>query len=243
VKTYALSSSKSPGCKTIPVAVLDYSSAKALHYIETDHLGTPRVVIEQDRNLAVWIWPITGEAFGNTPPNEDPDGDGKTFTLDMRFPGQRYDSVSGLYYNYFRDYEPGTGRYTQSDPIGLDGGLSTYGYVEGNPFLYFDSEGTEPKYQTPPNPNKKPAPEHRQQSGERQRNIGHEKGEEHSRKPKGQRGVRGGRGARGIGAILVLDYVLDNICDIKPDAFFCEYEEYREEICHEIKKHEKEPEK
>jgi len=125
-----------------PVAVLDYqNNANALHYIESDHLGTPRVVIEQDRNLAIWTWPIAGEAFGNTPPDEDPDGDGKRFTLDMRFPGQRYDSASGLYYNYFRDYEPGTGRYTQSDPIGLAGGLATYGYVSGNPLVNVDPEG------------------------------------------------------------------------------------------------------
>jgi len=124
------------------VAVLEYSSAaNPLHYIECDHLGTPRVVIEQDRNLAVWAWPVTGEAFGNTPPDEDPDGDGTNFTLDMRFPGQRYDSASGLYYNYFRDYEPGTGRYTQSDPIGLAGGLTTYGYGEGNPLLFTDPRG------------------------------------------------------------------------------------------------------
>jgi len=128
-----------------PVAVLDYSgNARPLHYIESDHLGTPRVVIEQDRNLAVWIWPIAGEAFGNTPPKEDPDGDGTNFTLDMRFPGQRYDSVSGLYYNYFREYEPGTGRYTQSDPIGLAGGLATYEYAYGNPGRYIDPRGLHP---------------------------------------------------------------------------------------------------
>jgi len=96
-----------------PVAVLDYqTTAEALHYIEPDHLGTPRVVIEQDRNLAVWTWSITGEAFGNTPPDEDPDGDGIPFQFDMRFPGQRFDNASGLNYNYFRDYESTTGRYT-----------------------------------------------------------------------------------------------------------------------------------
>jgi len=57
---------------------------------------------------------------------------------------QRYESVSGLYYNYFRDYEPATGRYTQSDPIGLaGGGLSTYGYAEGNPLVMVDFFGME----------------------------------------------------------------------------------------------------
>ena len=44
-------------------------------------------------------------------------------------------------YNYFRDYEPTTGRYVEADPIGLEGGLNLYGYVGGNPLSYVDPLG------------------------------------------------------------------------------------------------------
>ncbi|MGN6092483.1 MAG: RHS repeat-associated core domain-containing protein, partial [Luteibacter jiangsuensis] len=110
-------------------------------YIEPDHLGTPRAVIDPVRNVAVWRWKLEGEAFGADRPNEDPDGDGQTFTFDLRFPGQRYDAVSGLHYNYFRYFDPASGRYIQSDPIGLAGGISTYAYVANNPYLLIDPHG------------------------------------------------------------------------------------------------------
>lgn len=76
--------------------------------IHSDHLGTPQFITDATQTL---VWSQSHSAFGETAPNEDPDGDSTTFTYNQRFPGQYFDQESGLHYNYFRDYDPQTGRY------------------------------------------------------------------------------------------------------------------------------------
>ena len=82
------------------VGVVDFSDAHYQAYaVITDHLGTPRQ-LRDGNNTTVWQW--QGEAFGNTPANEDPDGDGRLVTFNPRFPGQYFDRETGLAYNHFR---------------------------------------------------------------------------------------------------------------------------------------------
>ena len=111
-------------------------------YIQADHLNTPRSVTDGQQRV-IWKWDQQ-DPFGANVPQQDPDGDGKSYTLNLRFPGQYFDAETGLNYNYYRDYDPGTGRYLQSDPIGLDGGINTYVYVMGNPLQSLDIFGLAP---------------------------------------------------------------------------------------------------
>jgi|GEM_PF-6351459 len=113
----------------------------ALHGILTDHLNTPRAIFQNGTQKYVWRWDAADDAFGENLASEDPDANGTLFQFDMRFPGQLFDVESGMHYNYMRDYDPSTGRYLQSDTIGLAGGISTYGYGNGNPVSNADPSG------------------------------------------------------------------------------------------------------
>lgn len=136
----------------MPVAVL----ANNQHYfVYADHLNSPRAITDRTGRV-VWRWDsdpfgTTAEnedhddnhhhAFGSKKADEDPDHDGHEFVYNLRFPGQYFDKETGLFYNYFRDYDPYTGRYRQSDPIGLAGGINTYSYALNNPLKWVDPSG------------------------------------------------------------------------------------------------------
>jgi RHS repeat-associated protein len=116
--------------------------ATRLDYVYADHLNAPRVIARGSPSTdhrIVWRWDST-EPFGLSPANENPNGAG-AYSFNLRFPGQVFDRESALHYNWHRDFSPWEGRYTQSDPIGLAGGINTYAYVEGNPLSYVDPEG------------------------------------------------------------------------------------------------------
>ncbi|WP_457331043.1 RHS repeat domain-containing protein [Rhizobacter sp. P5_C2] len=126
----------------IPVAMFmpdpaNPSGAPLAFHIHADHLNTPRLVVDMN-NAIHWQW--FAEPFGTTAPEVNPSGLG-SFTQNLRLPGQYADAESGLFYNYFRNYDSGTGRYRESDPIGLRGGMNTYSYVDGRPAEYIDRDG------------------------------------------------------------------------------------------------------
>ena len=118
-----------------PLAQLRPSgSNEATYYYHTDQLGTPKTLTNASQAI---VWSVPLEEFGN----ELASGV-RTVENPLRFPGQYYDQETGLHQNYFRDYDPKTGRYIEPDPIGQEGGGNLYPYVGGNSCSsYTDPEG------------------------------------------------------------------------------------------------------
>ena len=96
-------------------------------------------MVANQSGQTVWRWDQQ-EPFGVNVPDENPSGLG-AFDLPLRLPGQYFDKETNLHYNYYRNYDASIGRYGESDPIGLKGGLNTYAYVESSPLLATDPFG------------------------------------------------------------------------------------------------------
>ncbi len=102
------------------------------YYYHNDHLGTPQKMTD---STGAVVWNADYKPFGEATITVN------TITNNLRFPGQYYDAETGLNYNYYRDYNPVIGRYIEADPIGLNGGLNLFSYVDQNPVNWTDQWG------------------------------------------------------------------------------------------------------
>ncbi len=102
-----------------------------LYFVRTDHIGRP--VFATD-GVGTKVWEASYLPFGGVQASSGPNPA-------LRFPGQWFQSETGLHQNWMRDYDPTTGRYIQADPLGLVDGASVYGYVRQNPGRYVDPRG------------------------------------------------------------------------------------------------------
>ena len=99
-----------------------------IYFVRTDQIGRP--VFATDTTGAK-VWEASYLPFGGVQASSGPNPE-------LRFPGQWFQSETGLHQNWMRDYDPTLGRYLQADPLGLVDGASIYGYALQNPGRYTD---------------------------------------------------------------------------------------------------------
>jgi len=112
-----------PGGGLTPVA--RYQKGQ-LHYVVSDHMGTPRELLTEQGKVA---WAGRLSTWGEVTEWPVAANDADKLSCNLRFAGQYADEESGLHYNRFRYYDNETGQYLSPDPIGLAGGVNPYGYV------------------------------------------------------------------------------------------------------------------
>ncbi|WNB75569.1 RHS repeat-associated core domain-containing protein [Methylomonas koyamae] len=117
------------------LARIDGSAANSpIYYFHNHPLGVP---LKASNAAGQTVWAAQLQPFGLMQTTTN------AISQNLRFPGQYFDAESGLHYNMARYYSPELGRYLQSDPIGLAGGINTYAYVRNNPVNLIDPEGLE----------------------------------------------------------------------------------------------------
>lgn len=113
--------------------------ADTLYFVHNDHLNTPQFMTDSDNAV---VWQVVSQTpFGEVVVNDDPDGNGDSIVMNVRFPGQYFDEETNTNYNWHRTYDSSIGRYLQSDPLGLTDGPNTYQYAHLNPIANFDPDG------------------------------------------------------------------------------------------------------
>ncbi|WNZ57312.1 RHS repeat-associated core domain-containing protein [Microbulbifer sp. MKSA007] len=124
-----------PGLPWMTNPLFQRVSSGEVFYYQNDHLGTPKKMID---NSGMVVWEARYKSFGEVTLAVE------KIQNNLRFAGQYYDHESGLYHNYMRDYSPDIGRYLESDPIGIYGGINPYIYANSNSIRYVDPEGLNP---------------------------------------------------------------------------------------------------
>lgn len=85
----------------IAALVISVQAQAGTYYFHNDHLGTPQVLTDENQTV---VWKGEYDPFGKVTETVS------TVEQNLRFPGQYYDSETELHYNYFRTYDPNTGR-------------------------------------------------------------------------------------------------------------------------------------
>ena len=104
----------------------------ALYYVHNDHLGTSKILTDNNQNV---VWQAMHTPFGLAIIETE------ILESNLRFPGQYFDRETGYHYNWWRYYDPSTGRYLRVDPLGLFDGPNPYLYAQANPLKYVDPDG------------------------------------------------------------------------------------------------------
>ena len=118
----------------MPLALVAGSvSTPSYYYVHTGQIGEPLIVTDASKAK---VWDATVDPWGKPTMLATP-----TQTINLRLPGQWYAAESGLHQNWMRDYDPTTGRYIETDPLGIDAGANLYPYVSSNPLKLTDRSG------------------------------------------------------------------------------------------------------
>lgn len=127
------------GTEPLFIKTMNSNGQFSFGYFHHNQIHTPLQATDAAGNI---IWSAAYNVFGKVDITTPLATEKKaTIDVNIRFSGQYEDGETGLYYNFRRYYDPETGRYIQSDPIGLAGGVNTYAYVNGNPLTYVDPYG------------------------------------------------------------------------------------------------------
>ena len=121
-----------------PFLFIEYASLNAepasgnRYYVFTNQIGAP-IRVEDDAQKVCWSAQIDPYGMAQVDGNS-------TIEMPLRFPGHYFDQETGLHCNRFRYFSPGLGRYIQSDPSGLLGGINLYAYLR-DPLTHVDIDG------------------------------------------------------------------------------------------------------